>query len=114
MRQIDSPVYPGVYDVIYRRGGTDSFSSSDPDDNYPFANTILETVVLGPGTNRLDVDIPSATLSGAITLDGGAHWVKLSGLPTIAVRDIDIQRRENDLVMAPGPARRAAALMTWP
>jgi photosystem II stability/assembly factor-like uncharacterized protein len=35
------------------------------------------------------------------TLDGGANWSKLgSGLPTIAVKDIDIQRRENDLVLA--------------
>ncbi|NVK28466.1 MAG: glycosyl hydrolase [Flavobacteriia bacterium] len=35
------------------------------------------------------------------TNDGGAHWKKLSaGLPTIAIRDIDIQKRENDLVLA--------------
>lgn len=33
------------------------------------------------------------------TLDGGEKWLKLSGLPTIAVRDIEIQRRENDLVL---------------
>ncbi len=36
-----------------------------------------------------------------VTLDGGRHWKKLgSGLPTIAVRDLEIQRRENDLVLA--------------
>ncbi|MBK8737975.1 MAG: glycosyl hydrolase [Saprospiraceae bacterium] len=35
------------------------------------------------------------------THDGGLNWQQLkSGLPTIAVRDIDIQRRENDLVIA--------------
>lgn len=35
------------------------------------------------------------------TLDGGKNWIGLtSGLPTIAVRDIEIQRRENDLVLA--------------
>ncbi|MFT5820876.1 MAG: photosystem II stability/assembly factor-like uncharacterized protein [Crocinitomix sp.] len=34
------------------------------------------------------------------TVDGGKNWVELStGLPTIAVRDIAIQRRENDLVL---------------
>lgn len=34
------------------------------------------------------------------TNDGGNYWKKLgSGLPTIAVRDIAIQRRENDLVL---------------
>lgn len=35
------------------------------------------------------------------TIDGGMKWIQLkSGLPTIAVRDIEIQRRENDLVLA--------------
>jgi photosystem II stability/assembly factor-like uncharacterized protein len=35
------------------------------------------------------------------TLDGGAKWIQMrSGLPTIAVRDIAIQKRENDLVLA--------------
>ncbi len=34
------------------------------------------------------------------TNDGGARWVRLSGgLPTIAVRDLEIQRREEDLVV---------------
>jgi len=36
-----------------------------------------------------------------VTLDGGKHWKQLKGgLPVIAVRDIAIQRRENDLVLA--------------
>ena len=35
------------------------------------------------------------------SLDGGAKWLQMKGgLPTIAVRDIDIQERENDLVIA--------------
>ncbi len=35
------------------------------------------------------------------TIDNGANWVQLkSGLPTIAVRDITIQERESDLVIA--------------
>jgi photosystem II stability/assembly factor-like uncharacterized protein len=35
------------------------------------------------------------------TVDGGAHWVQLKGgLPTIAVRDMVIQAREGDLVVA--------------
>ncbi len=34
------------------------------------------------------------------TLDGGIKWIQLkSGLPTIAVRDLEIQRRENDLAI---------------
>lgn len=36
-----------------------------------------------------------------VTLDGGAKWMKMSGgLPPIPVRDLEIQRRENDLVLA--------------
>ncbi len=34
------------------------------------------------------------------TLTGGDKWHGVKGLPTIAVRDVEIQRRENDLVMA--------------
>ncbi|MCF8239444.1 MAG: glycosyl hydrolase [Saprospiraceae bacterium] len=34
------------------------------------------------------------------TTNGGGHWLQITaGLPTIAVRDIEIQRRENDLVL---------------
>lgn len=33
------------------------------------------------------------------TNDGGEHWQKLRGMPTIAVRDVEIQKRENDLVL---------------
>ena len=36
-----------------------------------------------------------------VTRDGGGSWVRLSGgLPTIAVRDLEIERREDDLVLA--------------
>ncbi len=35
------------------------------------------------------------------TIDEGKHWTKLTaGLPGVAIKDIDIQRRENDLVLA--------------
>jgi len=34
------------------------------------------------------------------TLDGGKKWIQLKGgVPIVAVRDLDIQRRENDLVL---------------
>jgi photosystem II stability/assembly factor-like uncharacterized protein len=34
------------------------------------------------------------------TIDGGKKWTKLtSGLPSIAMRDLEIQRRENDLIL---------------
>ena len=42
---------------------------------------------------------PSSALF--FTLDGGKNWLQLKGgLPTIAVRDLAIQKRENDLVVA--------------
>ncbi len=35
------------------------------------------------------------------TVDGGTEWLKLgSGMPTIAIRDIEIQRRESDVAVA--------------
>ena len=35
------------------------------------------------------------------SVDGGQEWIQLkAGLPTIAVKDINIQKRENDLVLA--------------
>ena len=38
---------------------------------------------------------------GYVTRDGGARWTKLgNGLPTIQVRDMTIQKRESDLVLA--------------
>ena len=33
------------------------------------------------------------------TVDGGVRWQELTSLPTIAVRDLEIQRREGDLVV---------------
>lgn len=53
--------------------------------------------------DHVDPDLLFAgTEFGCFTsIDGGAHWKQLkAGLPTIAVRDIAIQRRENDLVLA--------------
>ncbi len=32
------------------------------------------------------------------SMNGGENWIKLPGIPTISVRDIEIQRRENDVV----------------
>lgn len=32
--------------------------------------------------------------------DGGQHWLKIAGVPTIAVREIAVQKRDNDLVLA--------------
>jgi len=34
------------------------------------------------------------------TVDGGRRWIQFKSLPTVAVRDLAIQRRENDLALA--------------
>jgi len=52
-----------------------------------------------------DTDSPGLLFVGTefgayFTNDGGAHWRKIAGLPTIAVRDVKVQTREHDLVMA--------------
>lgn len=49
---------------------------------------------------------PSLLFLGAeyglyVSVDGGKQWIEMkSGIPTIAIRDLEIQRRENDLVAA--------------
>ncbi|HEV8239516.1 MAG TPA: glycosyl hydrolase [Thermoanaerobaculia bacterium] len=55
----------------------------------------------------LDGELPDLIFAGTeyglwFTRDGGKKWLELEGggLPPIAVRDLDIQRRENDLVLA--------------
>ena len=39
------------------------------------------------------------TFGAYVTLDGGTRWMKIPGLPTIMVRDLAIQRRDNALVL---------------
>ena len=36
---------------------------------------------------------------GVFAQDGGQHWLKIAGVPTIAVREIAIQKRDSDLVV---------------
>ncbi len=49
---------------------------------------------------RPDLLFAGTEFGAWFTLDGGVHWHRVAGLPTIAVRDLDLQRRENDLVLA--------------
>ena len=59
--------------------------------------------VWGFAEDHVDRDLLFAgtELGVYFTLDGGKKWIQLKGdMPTIAVRDIVIQRRENDLVLA--------------
>ena len=55
---------------------------------------------------KVDPDAPDLLYAGTeyglfFTRDGGEKWLQLKGnLPTVAVRDIAVQRREGDLVIA--------------
>jgi photosystem II stability/assembly factor-like uncharacterized protein len=56
-------------------------------------------------TIAVDHEMPGLLFAGTefgvfVTRDGGEHWHPLkSGMPTIAVRDLEIHRRESDLVV---------------
>jgi photosystem II stability/assembly factor-like uncharacterized protein len=39
-------------------------------------------------------------LGAFFSLDGGKQWIKMSGVPDVAIYDMAIQKRENDLVLA--------------
>jgi photosystem II stability/assembly factor-like uncharacterized protein len=49
---------------------------------------------------RADLFFVAAELGVYFTLDAGEHWIRVAGAPHLAFRDLEIQRRENDLVAA--------------
>ena len=53
-----------------------------------------------PDTERSDLLFVGTEFGLFFTVDGGGQWLQLnSGLPVIAVRDLEIQERERDLVV---------------
>jgi hypothetical protein len=73
---IATRLVPGTYDILYRRGETSTAGllSLTPASD-PFAHglrTLMTDVVIGPGDNTLDVNLPAANVTGTITLNGGA------------------------------------------
>ena len=63
---------------------------------------------------REDLENPKLLFAGTefgiyISLEGGNHWMKMEGLPTVAVDDIAIHPRERDLVI--GTHGRSAWVM---
>ena len=80
------------------RGTTWTAIHGDPENGGLPARGSVYTVVEDPEKPEL---LFAGTEFGVyFTLDGGGHWVELSGgMPTVAVRDLEIQERENDLVL---------------
>lgn len=120
--------FPGVPENTYvSRLAASNFDSNvvyaafDNHKNEDFKPYLLKSVDGGKTWNSIAGDLPEngpvlaiaedtvnsnllfcGTEFGAFfTVDGGKHWVQLKGgLPTIAVRDMVIQTREGDLVIA--------------
>ena len=76
------------------RGRTWSSIAGDLPEDHPVWCIVQDHV-------RPELLFASTEFGVFFTVDGGAEWVRLKGgIPTIAVRDLEIQRRENDLVCA--------------
>jgi photosystem II stability/assembly factor-like uncharacterized protein len=120
--------FPGVPEMTYvsRLAGSNHdagtvYAAFENHKNGDFKPYLLKSTDLGKTWTSIAGDLPESgpvlafaedpvnpnllfagTENGAyFTIDGGAHWVRLKGgLPTIAVRDMVIQAREGDLVIA--------------
>lgn len=119
--------FPGVPDMSYISDVL--FSAHDKNTAYitidnhkrgDFKPYVLKTTNLGKSWKMISSNLPERGSAHTIvedhvdsgllfvgtefglffTQDGGQNWEKFSGLPTTAVRDLEIQRRENDLVVA--------------
>ncbi len=79
-RVYDIPVFPGVYDIIYRRAysvTSDGRLVYDHDEggNYASGEILLQSgVVIGPGINALNVEIAPARVSGQLLYNGGTTF----------------------------------------
>ena len=120
-------LFPGVPDLTYVSYLTASehdadtiFAAFDNHKMGDFKPYLLKSADRGANWESIAGDLPERNIVYAIqqdhvnpellfvgaefgayyTVDGGVHWHKVKGVPTIAVRDIALQRRENDLVMA--------------
>ncbi|MGB2988303.1 MAG: glycosyl hydrolase [Phycisphaerae bacterium] len=120
-------LFPGVPDMTYvsrleasQHAPDTVFAAFDNHKNGDFKPYILKSTDRGETWVSIAGDLPerdtvyasaedhenpellfAGTEFGAyFTVDGGAHWIRLKGgVPTIAVRDLAIQKRESDLVL---------------
>lgn len=119
--------FPGVPEMTYvsslvasQHDATTIYAGFDNHQNGDFRPYLLKSVDAGKSWTSIKGTLPEKGTVYAIaedhinknllfagtefgiffTVDGGSKWVQLKGgLPTIAVRDIAIQKRENDLVL---------------
>ena len=124
-RKIDK--FPGVADMAYvsriatsNHEANTAYVAFNNHQNNDFKPYILKTTDAGRTWTSLSANLPKNGPVWAVaedhvnpnllfagtefglyfSIDGGQKWVQLKGgLPTIAVRDLNIQKRENDLVV---------------
>ena len=125
-RTIES--FPGIPDLTYVADLT--ASQHDPDTVYAVFNNhkqgdfkayVLKSPDRGRSWTSISSDLPDRHVAWCIvedhvkpellfvgtefglffTIDGGGHWIQLrGGAPVIAFRDLEIQKRENDIACA--------------
>jgi photosystem II stability/assembly factor-like uncharacterized protein len=119
--------FPGVADMSYvsriitsNHDANTAYVAFDNHQNNDFKPYLLKTTDAGRTWTSLSSNLPKNGPVWAIaedhvnpnllfvgtefglffSIDGGQKWIQLKGgLPTIAVRDLNIQKRENDLVV---------------
>jgi photosystem II stability/assembly factor-like uncharacterized protein len=119
--------FPGVADMAYvsrivasNHDANTAYVSFDNHQNNDFKPYLLKTTDAGRTWTSLSANLPkngpvlaiaedhvnpnllfTGTEFGVwFSIDGGQKWIQLKGgMPTIAVRDLNIQKRENDLVI---------------
>ena len=119
--------FPGVPDMSYvsriiasNHDANTAYVSFDNHQNGDFKPYLLKTTDAAERGRRLSANLPkngpvlaiaedhvnpnllfAGTEFGLFfSIDGGQKWIQLKGgMPTIAVRDLNIQKRENDLVV---------------
>ncbi len=124
-RKVDK--FPGVGDLPYvtrivtsNHDANTAYASLENHQNADFKPYILKTTDAGRTWTSLSGNLPANGSVWALaedhvnpnllfagtefglyfTIDGGQKWIQLKGgMPTIAVRDLNIQKRENDLVV---------------
>src|SRR5258708_16702816 len=124
-RRVDK--FPGVGDMAYvsriitsNHDANTAYASFDNHQNADFKPYLLKTTDAGQTWTSISSNLPkngpvlaiaedhvnpSLLFTGTefglfFSVDGGQKWIQLKGgLPTISVRDLNIQKRENDLIV---------------
>ena len=123
-RKIDK--LPGIPDNAYvarirasQHDAATVYVAVENHQNADFAPYLLKSTDTGRSWKSISGDLPARGSTYAIaedhvdpnllfagtefaaywSKDSGQHWIKIAGVPTIAVREIAIQKRENDLVL---------------